>query len=44
MGIDGDATEAFADSGLLSVYVSRNWQASRERLYKGAPLENITIN
>lgn len=42
--LEGDATEAFADSGLLSVYVSRNWQASGERLYKGTPLENITIN
>lgn len=43
MSIDGDATEAFADSGLLSVYVSQDWQASGERLFKGAPLDNITI-
>lgn len=42
--IEGDATEAFADSGLISVYVSQNWKASGEKLYKGSPLDNITMN
>lgn len=44
ISIEGDATEAFADSGLISVYVSQNWKASGEKLYKGSPLDNITMN